>query len=82
MKAQSLLKGSVFFEKYIRKNFTKYVLVLIIYLIGFIIGISVFNSNVKENDGQISQYILDTIEQIKEVDDITIEYIKQDFLEW
>jgi len=82
MKTQSLLKGSAFFEKYIRKNFTKYLLILAIYLIGFIIGISIFNNNIKENDGQISQYVLDTISQIKETNDIIGEYIKQDFLEW
>lgn len=80
---QSVLKGSAFFEKYIRKNFIKYILILFIYLLGFIIGIGVFNNNItKEGQSvQISQYISNSINQIDGNEDVWAEYVKQDFFE-
>lgn len=42
MKSESVLKGNIIFEKYIRKNFIKYILVLLIYVIGFVVGIRIF----------------------------------------
>lgn len=42
MKGESLLKGNVFFEKYIRKNFLKYIIILLVYIIGFVVGIRNF----------------------------------------
>lgn len=80
----SLLKGNVLFEKYIRKNFMKYALVLVIYLIGFLIGISIFNSKLdNQNDtSEISQYLTEGIENLADQATETIgNYVKQDFLE-
>ena len=39
MKNGSVIKGNAFFEKYIRKHFFKYILILILYTFGFIFGI-------------------------------------------
>lgn len=39
MKGESILKGNAFFEQYIRKNFVKYIVVLFIYIVGFLVGI-------------------------------------------
>ena len=80
----SVLKGNVLFEKYIRKNFLKYVLVLVIYLIGFLIGISIFSNKLdnKNEASEISQYLTESIESLSiQTTDVIGNYVKQDFLE-
>lgn len=84
MRNNSILQGSAIFEKYIRKNFLKYSLILIIYLIGFTIGISTFNNNLDNNLNieEISQYIIESMEGITtQTSDAISNYIKQDFFE-
>lgn len=85
MKDNSLLKGNAIFEKYIRKNFLKYIVILAAYLIGFIIGIGVFNNqiNFEENSEEISQYVSERIESIgTETSSAITSYIKEDFFEF
>lgn len=82
--SNSLLKGNALFEKYIRKNFLKYALILAIYLIGFFIGISIFNNKIKDEDSAngILQYVTESIESLSSQASDTIgNYIKQDFFE-
>ncbi|MBO5142497.1 MAG: stage II sporulation protein M [Clostridia bacterium] len=82
MKNNSLLKGNILFEKYIRENFLKYMLILIVYLIGFMIGISIFSNKVKNEEDAIyiSKYITERIESIGEqTSEVTSNFIKQDF---
>ncbi len=84
MKENSLLKGSAIFEKYIRKNFLKYVGILFIYVTGFLIGIGIFNNTIstEENATSIFQNVTEKIETIGDgTSEITSNYIKQDFLE-
>ena len=84
MKNNSLLKGNAIFEKYIRKNFLKYIIILAIYLIGFLIGITIFNENITnvESAEHISQYVSERIEIIGMKTTAALSgYIKQDFLE-
>lgn len=85
MKNESVLKGNAFFEKYIRKHFLKYIIVLAIYIVGFLGGIIFFNQTVIDNEEaeQISQYVLEGIETLKlEDSNIILNYIKEDFLEF
>ena len=84
MKNNSLLKGNILFEKYIRENFLKYMLILIVYLIGFMIGISIFSNKVKNEEDAIyiSKYITERIESIGEqTSEVTSNFIKQDFFD-
>lgn len=84
MKENSLLKGSAVFEKYIRKNFLKYIVILLIYVTGFLMGIGIFNHNIsiEENATNISHYVTQKIESIGDgTSEIISNYIKQDFLE-
>lgn len=84
MKESSLLKGNAIFEKYIRKNFIKYIIILVVYLIGFILGLMIFNNKIKieENAMSIQQYTTDKIESIgQNITQSISDYIKQDFLE-
>lgn len=84
MKNNSILQGNAIFEKYIRKNFIKYTIILFIYFIGFLIGIFTFNNNINfdENAEDISQYIITSVEQICMDTSGTISnFIRQDFLE-
>jgi len=85
MKNESVLKGNAFFEKYIRKHFFKYMLVLVIYAIGFIVGIGFFNHTIMEPEEseQIFQFVNNGIETLSiETSDIIANYIKEDFLEF
>ena len=85
MKDNSLLKGNAFFEKYIRKNFVKYILILMVYLTGFLLGIGVFNNNINkvESSTEISFYVTEKLEGISSKNSEAIgSYIQQDFFEF
>lgn len=84
MEKGSVLKGNAIFEKYIRKNVVKYIFILSVYIIGFLIGIGSFNKSISnEKDSmQISYYVAEKIETIgNELSNSLASYIKQDFLE-
>lgn len=85
MRNGSVLKGNAFFEKYIRKHFLKYIVVLVIYVIGFLGGIIFFNQTIIDNEEaeQISQYVMNGVETLKlETSSIVGNYIKEDFGEF
>ena len=85
MKNESVLKGNAFFEKYIRKHFIKYIIVFVIYVIGFLGGIIFFNQTIIDNEEaeQISQYVMNGVETLKlETSNIIGNYIKEDFGEF
>lgn len=85
MKNESVLKGNAFFEKYIRKHFLKYIIVLAIYIVGFLGGIIFFNQTVIDNEEaeQISQYVIEGIDTLKvENSNVIGNYIKEDFWEF
>lgn len=80
----SIVKGNALFEKYIRQNFLKYIVVLIIYILGFFIGISVFNQNieVEENSNEVSDYLNETIESFgNNPSNVVSEFVREDFFE-
>lgn len=85
MKKGSLLKGNIFFEKYIRKNFIIYIVILSVYFIGFLLGIGAFNNNIIIDDAassELSIFILEKLESISlKKSDAINDYIKQDFID-
>ncbi len=85
MGTNSLLKGNNIFEKYIKKHFIKYIVVLVIYLLGFLMGIAVFNKNIEieeKNIVEITQMISHKIEMIgMNCSEAIASFIKQDYIE-
>lgn len=84
MGANSLLKENNIFEKYIKKHFIKYIVVLVIYLLGFLMGIAIFNKNIEteENLREITTVITSKIEMIgTSCSETVASFIKQDYLE-
>ncbi len=84
MKNESLLKGNAFFEKYVRKNFLKYMAVLFLYVIGFLAGIHIFHQSilVEETKETVLQYVQQGVEKVGDKENNNIaNFVKQDFTE-
>lgn len=84
METNSILKGNILFEKYIRKHVFKYVLILLIYLVGFFIGIIIFNKSIElaENTKVVSQNVSSKIEILgSNTSEVINSYIKQDYID-
>ena len=84
MNVNSILKGNGIFDKYIKQNFFKYLVILVIFLFGFLVGIGIFTKNIsiEENANEIIEYITNNIEYIEtQSSNIVASYVKQDYIE-
>lgn len=85
MKGESILKGNAFFDRYIRKHFLKYVLILGIYVIGFLIGIGSFHHMLSSEKvaSEVTTYMAENLEQFEQNQtDFIHSFLKEDWLEF
>ncbi|MBR3003134.1 MAG: stage II sporulation protein M [Clostridia bacterium] len=61
--------------KYIKNNLKEYILIVLIFFIGFFAGIIAINNGKEENLNKMSSYVMDFIEKFKKIEDINEEEI-------